>query len=88
MDQATWDGLSAAERDAARDESALSPQLVGLEGWRVEVETTWGSTRRFIVGRSTGWIPIHLEVSRRDSSGGGAADREYKSVRKLYKVRG
>jgi hypothetical protein len=67
------------------DTSSLSPQLTGLEGWRVEVVTTYGETRRFYVGMSTGWQPVHLEIARRDSSGGGAADREYASVRKLYK---
>lgn len=35
MDQAMWDRMTPAERDAARDLSGLSPQLVGLEGWRV-----------------------------------------------------
>jgi hypothetical protein len=65
----------------------LSPQLIGLEGHRVEV-SAHGETRRFIVGKSTGWIPIHLEIARRDSSGGGGASRTYDSVRDLGKVRG
>jgi hypothetical protein len=65
----------------------LSPQLVGLEGHRVEVRTVYGETRRFIVGKSTGWMPCHLEIRRRDSTGGGAAEREYASVRDLGKVR-
>ena len=58
----------------------LSPQLKGPEGKRVEVETTYGEIRRFYVGRSTGWFPIHLEISRRDSTGGTGAEREYKRV--------
>ena len=58
----------------------LSPQLKGLEGKRVEVETTYGETRRFYVGRSTGWMPIHLEINRRDSTGGTAAEQQYKRV--------
>jgi hypothetical protein len=66
---------------------ALNPQLAGLEGHRVEVETTYGETRRFIVGRSTGWAPIHLEIKRRDSTGGGGAERHYRSVRDLGEVR-
>lgn len=65
----------------------LSPQLVGLEGYRVEVEDMHGETRRFIVGKSTGWLPIHLEIARRDSSGGMGASREYKSVRSIERVR-
>lgn len=65
----------------------LSPQLVGLEGHRVEVRDRFNATRRFIVGKSTGWLPIHLEIARRTSFGGMAADREYASVRDLGRVR-
>lgn len=59
----------------------LTPQLVGLEGRRVEVVTTYGETRRFNVGKSTGWIPCHLEVYNSRSSGGGSAEKQYQSVR-------
>lgn len=65
----------------------LSPQLTGLEGCRVEVEDVDGEKRRFIVGKSTGPLPIHLEIARRDSSGGIGASREYKSVRVVGRVR-
>lgn len=60
----------------------LSPQLVGLEGNRVEVLDSWDDAkpRRFIVGKSTGWMPIHLEVHNRRSTGGGGAMRSYASV--------
>jgi hypothetical protein len=51
------------------------------------VTTMEGETRRFIVGRSTGWRPCHLEIHNRRSTGGGAASREYKSVRRLYFAR-
>lgn len=66
----------------------LSPQLIGLEGWRVEVVDTEGDKpRRFIVGKSTGWAPCHLEISRRNAHGGPAARREYRHVRQIEKVR-
>ena len=87
MTQALWNSLPQSEREARRSSASLSPQLNGLEGWRVEVVTTYGETRRFIVGRSTGWVPCHLEISRRNALGGGAAERQYASIRKLYKVR-
>lgn len=48
----------------------LTPQLIGLEGRRVEVVDDAGITRRFIVGRSSGWMPCHIEIARRDSHGG------------------
>lgn len=63
-----------------RSTSELTPQLRGLEGYRVEVETTYGEVRRFNVGRSTGFIPCHLEIHNARSLGGGAAEHEYKSV--------
>jgi hypothetical protein len=87
MTQAKWDSLSPAQRDALRDNSGLSKDLIGLEGWRVEVVTCYEETRRFIVGRSTGWRPCHLEVKTRASHGGTAAEQKYRWVRKLYKVR-
>lgn len=88
MTPAKWDSLTPAERDALRDNGNLSPQLVGLEGWRVEVTTVGDGTKwRFIVGKSTGWRPCHLEISRRSAHGGHMARDRYGSVRKLYKVR-
>ena len=60
MTQARWDSLTSRERDEIRSDAGLTQQLIGLEGWRVEVETTYGETRRFIVGRSSGWIPCHI----------------------------
>ncbi len=50
----------------------LTPQLIGMEGKRVEVVDRYGETRRFWVGKSAGWFPVHLEIARRDSSGGPA----------------
>jgi hypothetical protein len=67
-----------------KDLSDLSPQLIGLEGWRVEAITTYGEIRRFYVGMSTGWRPVHLEVHNRRSRGGNAASKTYQSVKRLY----
>jgi hypothetical protein len=54
-----------------RCDAELTPELIGLEGRRVEVEDCYGEVRRFKVGRSMGPIPIHLEVSREGAMGGG-----------------
>lgn len=51
----------------------LEPALVGLEGRRVEVTGPGGYKKRFTVGRSTGWMPLHLEIASRRSTGGCAA---------------
>lgn len=40
----------------------------------------YGEKRRFIVARSSGWMPAHLEIARANSSGGMSAEQEYKSV--------
>jgi hypothetical protein len=79
--------VERTEETGERSCAELSPQLIGLEGCRVEVVTTRDERKRFIVGKSTGPIPCHLEIARRDSSGGGAAEREYKSVKVLERVR-
>ena len=50
----------------------LVPQLRGLEGKRVELTYPTGEKTRFNVGKSTGWIPIHLEIKTSRSSGGCA----------------
>jgi hypothetical protein len=60
------------QRNKLRCPAELTPELTGLEGKRVEVVDRHGDRRRFIVGKSTGWLPIHLEIARRDSSCGPA----------------
>jgi hypothetical protein len=60
----------------------LTADLIGLEGKRVEVIDCYGDRRRFILGRSTGWIPCHLEIKSRSSSGGEAVwGTPFRSVR-------
>jgi hypothetical protein len=72
------------KQSGQRCDIELTPQLVGLEGKRVEVIDADGEKRRFIVGKSTGWQPIHLEIPSARSSGGPAAmGTPYKSVRVL-----
>ena len=85
--QERWDALTEAERERLRSDAGLTKQLVGLEGWRVEVETDSGDKYRFIVGRSSGWVPCHIEVKTRRSFGGMSARSHYKSVRRIERVR-
>lgn len=96
-----WLSLSPIDKELVRDNSDLSPQLRGLEGWRVEVFDEMPENphagreafesasrpRRFIVGKSNGWRPCHLEISRRNSCGGDQARKHYARVSKLYEVR-
>ena len=68
-------------RTGWRSSSELTPQLIGLEGKRVEVTTADGEKRRFQVGKSTGFIPIHLQIARRNCHSGMAVyGAPFKSV--------
>lgn len=87
MTQARWDALSSLEKDAQRDKSDLTAQLLGLEGWRVEAVTDYGEKRRFIVSRSTGWRPVHIELKNRASSSGEPAEKHYADIRRIERVR-
>ena len=42
---------------------------------------TGRETRRFWVGKSTGWMPTHLEIKRYTSSGGMAVIVPFDSVK-------
>lgn len=71
-----------------RCDAELVPELIGLEGGQVEVVDKYGETRRFVVGKSTGWRPCHLELkSFRSSGGGSVTGAPFQSVRVLGKKR-
>ncbi len=53
-----------------RTNALLTPALIGHEGERIEAIYPDGTRHRFYVGKSTGWMPCHLEIARRNSSGG------------------
>lgn len=81
-DAAMKAGADLYKRTKRRCDAELTPQLIGHEGKRVEVVDKYGDTRRFIVGKSCGWCPCHLEIARRNSTGGGAVTgAPFKSVR-------
>ena len=76
--------LGSGRATGRRCPALLTLQLIGLEGKRVEVVDRSGNKRRFIVGKSTGWLPIHLEIARRDSSGGcGVTGAPFQSIREV-----
>lgn len=71
-------------RTGQRLRCGLTPQLLGLEHQRVEVIDCDGQKRRFIVGRSTGWMPCHLEIKTRRSRGGSPVmGAPFRSVRRI-----
>lgn len=64
-----------------RCEIDLCPELRAFEGSRIEATDRFGERRRFWVGKSTGWWPVHLEVKTRRSLGGDPAWGPYTDVR-------
>ena len=75
-------GRAICQLTGTRCPAELTYELIGLEGRRVEVVDRDGEKRRFIVGKSSGWLPVHLEIKRRDSHGGCAVmGAPFKSVR-------
>lgn len=66
-------GSEHNRKTGARCPADLIPALVGLEGKRVAVTKDGQEIGRFYVGKSTGWLPCHLEIKSRDSSGGCGA---------------
>jgi hypothetical protein len=70
------------KRTGYRMRCELTLQLIGLEGKTVEVVDKHGETRRFTVGKSTGWMPCHLELETRNAMGGGSVTgAPFKSIR-------
>lgn len=66
----------------------LTPQLMGLEHRRVEVIDCHGERRQFVVGRSTGIIPIHLALSsERARWGDPVTGAPFISVRPITRTR-
>jgi hypothetical protein len=84
MTQPLWDSVRGDQRARVYCQHGLTTALIGLEGKRVEAVTNDGETRRFWVGRSTGWRPCHLEIKTRRSSGGGPADSSYRNVTVIH----
>lgn len=65
-----------------RSQSELYKPFINNEGKRVEVEYTWGEKEKFIIGKSTGWIPCHIMLKRVDSRYGcGVLNSSIKSYR-------
>ncbi len=81
MTVARWAMMSASERDKARDNSDLIPEVVGHEHHRMVgiIRAGWeegnkkeGDKKHFTVGKSTGWKPIHLSIHSERSMGGSS----------------
>jgi len=79
------DAFAHHQRMRYRFTCELCPQLLNLEGTRVEVLDPFEDSkpRRFRVGRSTGWMPCHLEIESSDDGYGDAALSDYLYVRPL-----
>lgn len=74
-------GGGLAQLKGIRCNGELTPELIGLEGKKVRVVDCHDNMRIFWVGKSTGWLPIHLEIEARSNhGGGGVTGTPFKSV--------
>lgn len=74
-------------RTGERCPALLVPQLIGLEGAVVEVDY-FGQRERFRVGKSMGWLPVHLALRNDgDIDGDDLIAEHVKLVNIIYKLR-
>ena len=65
------EAINLAKQSGKRLVCGLHSRLIGLEGKRIEA-TIYGERTRFIVGKSTGFIPCHLMIPNSRSHDGSA----------------
>ncbi len=58
----------------------------GYEDYTGYGNRTDGKRNRFYIGRSTGWLPIYLEILKSNSSGGGGLMHEHRTFHKVSYV--
>lgn len=80
--------VNLARKTGKRYSCELHPKLIGLEGFRVQCEI-YGEKVRFNVGKSTGFMPCHLQINNARSLGGFAISptAEIKNLVVIRKVR-
>lgn len=77
-------GAKKHARTGERCNADLIPEFIGREKSLVEVVRADDEKTRFIIGKSSGWFPCHLELSRRTSRGGDpVTGLPFKSIRFL-----
>lgn len=82
-------GAKHSAKTGWRSKACLTSQLIGLEGYRVEVVDCYGQTRRFQVGKSDGWMPCHIELRDvKSSNGPSVTGAPFSSIRKVYHKKG
>lgn len=77
-------GEAYARKTGQRCAAELVLEFIGREGRRVEVVDCHGEQRRFLIGKSTGWMPCHLELAtHRSTDGPAVTGTPFRSVRFL-----
>lgn len=62
----------------------LVPELIGLEGHRIELIDRKGLIHQFVVGRSRGWLPCHVKLAAsEDTIGDVVPPPPYQALRRL-----
>lgn len=81
----TREAFKRHKQTGFKSKSELNPKLIGLEGKRIECEL-YGEKTRFIVGKSTGFIPCHLEIKTARSTGGEAITSNPNSIQNIIVI--
>lgn len=63
-------GAAYAKQTGQRCPAELIPEFIGREHERVEITTPDGERSEFYIGKSSGWMPCHIEIKTRRSDGG------------------
>ena len=66
------DGATFHRRTGGRCPAEVTSTRIGLEGCRVEGRYPTGETKRFQGGKSTGWLPCHLQRHKSRAHSGPA----------------
>jgi len=64
-----------------RSQSELIPEFIGKEGKKVTVTDNYGETRTFRIGKSTGFIPCHLEIEGNEDGGGAVTGYPFSVIK-------
>ena len=62
-------GQEHNQKTGKRCNVELIPELIGMEGCIVDHTKPDGQKQRYKVGKSTGWMPCHLAMSKRGRGG-------------------
>lgn len=81
-------GKAKHEKTGWKSQAELTRQLTPFYGYKVEIVDCNNEKRKFIVGKSGGWMPCHIELQNVNSKSGPAVyGAPFKSVKTISQVK-